>query len=129
VLVLTEGLLQYQSERWVAELAQDLGAEPSFRWWVTDLISPRVMAWMKKRETPGNPCAMHFAPEAGAGFFDARGWTPRSFHSYVDEAERLNRRGPQAGLWKSSKSGATSEFRAAIRKGGIALLENGGCDV
>ncbi len=41
VLVVTEGLLIYLTPDQVAALADDLAAQPSFRWWLLDIASPR----------------------------------------------------------------------------------------
>jgi len=38
-LIVTEGLLVYLTEEQVASLASDLNAQPSFQWWLIDLLA------------------------------------------------------------------------------------------
>ena len=40
VLILTEGLLSYFSERQVKQLADDLHRQANFRWWMFEILSP-----------------------------------------------------------------------------------------
>ena len=47
VLVVTEGLLIYLSADQVASLADDLSSIPSFRWWLTDIASPALLAMLQ----------------------------------------------------------------------------------
>ena len=42
-MVLSEGLLIYLTPEQVGTLARDLHAQPSFRWWLTDLASPQLL--------------------------------------------------------------------------------------
>ena len=72
VLVITEGLLVYLTEPLVAALAEALHRPPSFRWWLIDLVSPRLLKminrnWGKSLEQGRAP--LQFAPEQGTGFF------------------------------------------------------------
>jgi methyltransferase (TIGR00027 family) len=92
VLVVTEGLLVYLDDTTVRALGHDLLARQVFRWWVTDLSSPGVLAMMKKnmgRELENAP--MKFAPENGVGFFEALGWNTRDLPLLIREAVRLKR--------------------------------------
>jgi methyltransferase (TIGR00027 family) len=92
VLAITEGLLVYLDEATVSALSRDLLARETFRWWITDLSSPGVLAMMQKsmgRELENAP--MKFAPENGVAFFEALGWTTRDMPLLVREAVRLKR--------------------------------------
>ncbi len=48
VLVVTEGLLIYLTREQVAALADDLAAQPSFRWWLLDIASPGLLKMLEK---------------------------------------------------------------------------------
>jgi len=72
VLVLSEGLLIYLAEEQVADLARDLAAPKSFRWWVMDIAAPELLKRLQKRWgrrlAEGN-APFRFAPVAGTKFF------------------------------------------------------------
>ena len=94
VLIVTEGLVSYLSEAQVARLAVDLAAQPNFRAWVTDLVSPRLLRiiqndWGKALREGGAP--VQFAPNAGPAFFAAYGWQATDVRSTLITAARLKR--------------------------------------
>lgn len=94
VLVVSEGLLIYLSPDRVGGLAQDLAVQPSFRWWLIDLASPRLLKMMMKtwgRAVAAGNAPFLFAPPEGTGFFDPHGWREAEFRSTWDEANRLHR--------------------------------------
>jgi methyltransferase (TIGR00027 family) len=120
VLVASEGLLLYLTPEQVGPLAIDLHAQPSFRWWMTDLLSPALRkrlhrSWGSHLEGANAP--YQFAPEEGAGFFRPFGWDVAEFRPVFDEARRLQREMPLA--WLLAWIG-----RIGFGKGaGVALLE------
>jgi methyltransferase (TIGR00027 family) len=94
VAVLSEGLLIYLMAGEVGALARDLAAQPSFEYWVTDLVSPGLMAMMKERmgaavADAGAPFL--FAPAEGPPFFRAHGWEPAEEKSMLKAAAKLER--------------------------------------
>jgi methyltransferase (TIGR00027 family) len=123
VIVASEGLLLYLTPQQVGPLAADLHAQPSFRWWVTDLLSPALRkrlhrSWGSHLEGANAP--YQFAPEDGPGFFQPFGWDVAEFRPVFDEARRLRREMPMAWLlaWIA---------RLGFGKGaGVALLERAG---
>ena len=123
VLVASEGLLLYLSPGQVGPLAIDLHAQPSFHWWVTDLLSPALRkrllrSWGPHLESANAP--YQFAPEEGANFFRPFGWDVAEFRPVFDEARRLRREMPMA--WLLAWIG-----RIGFGKGaGVALLERAG---
>ena len=120
VLVASEGLLLYLTPEQVGPLAADLHTQPSFRWWMTDLLSPALRkrlhrSWGSHLEGANAP--YQFAPEEGAGFFRPFGWDVAEFRPVFDEARRLQREMPLA--WLLAWIG-----RIGFGKGaGVALLE------
>jgi methyltransferase (TIGR00027 family) len=93
-LVITEGLLAYLDEAQVGRLADDLAAQPAFRSWVLDLMTPRLQRiigkqWGRSLEEGGAP--LLFAPESGPDFFAAHGWRPADVRSSLVTAARLKR--------------------------------------
>jgi methyltransferase (TIGR00027 family) len=126
-LVLTEGLLVYLTREQVASLATDLHAQPSFRWWLIDLIAPRLLkmmqrTWNKQLAKAGAP--LRFAPEEGTDFFRALGWKETEFHSTWEDAKRLNRRMPLSWLWDLIAGSRSQKTRESYRRmSGNVLLE------
>jgi methyltransferase (TIGR00027 family) len=120
VLVASEGLLLYLTPQQVAPLATDLHGPASFRWWITDLLSPALRKrlhrnWGKHLEDGSS--LYEFAPEEGPGFFRPYGWNVAEFRPVFDEARRLKREMPLA--WLLAWIG-----RKGFGKGaGVALLE------
>ena len=102
MFVLCEGLLIYLTEAEVTDLARDLAAEPSFRWWAIDLVSPALLARLSRRWgrtlARGN-APFQFAPASGTRFFEPLGWTEREFRSTFEDATRLKRRMPNAWVY------------------------------
>lgn len=103
VLVVTEGLLGYLTEPQVGALAMDLHGPASFRWWLIDLLSPRLLKminrnWGKKLERGNTP--LQFAPAEGSGFFRRFGWHEALFRSSLEEAHRLGREPRMIWVWR-----------------------------
>jgi methyltransferase (TIGR00027 family) len=92
-LVITEGLVVYLSSDEVALLAQDLASQPSFRSWILDLVSPKLLATLQKRMTANlkQAAPFKFAPAEGPSFFAKFGWTTVEANSLLREAARLHR--------------------------------------
>ncbi|HET6762637.1 MAG TPA: class I SAM-dependent methyltransferase [Longimicrobiaceae bacterium] len=93
-LVVSEGLLIYLAPDDVAALADALHRQPSFRWWLTDLASPKLLEWMTRtwgKQVGAGNAPFRFAPEAGSGYFEAHGWRELIWRSTMDEARRLRR--------------------------------------
>lgn len=120
VLVASEGLLLYLTPEQVTPLATDLHGSRSFRWWVTDLLSPALRkrlhrSWGTHLENANAP--YQFAPEEGPEFFRPFGWSVAEFRPVFDEGRRLQREMPLA--WLLAWIG-----RLGFGKGaGVALLE------
>jgi methyltransferase (TIGR00027 family) len=92
-LVITEGLVVYLTSDEVALLAQDLAAQPSFRSWILDMVSPKLLATLQKRMTSDlkEAAPFKFAPEEGPAFFAKFGWTVNEANSLLRAAARVNR--------------------------------------
>jgi methyltransferase (TIGR00027 family) len=127
VLVLSEGLLIYLTPEQVGGLARDLHAPPSFRWWLIDIASPRLLKIMKKywgRNLEAGNAPFQFAPADGTRFFEPYGWREAQFRSTIEDAHRLRREMPMMWLWRAVgrlRSRATRQEMA--RFSGIGLLE------
>jgi methyltransferase (TIGR00027 family) len=124
-LVMTEGLLIYLAAEEVADLATDLHAIPELRWWLTDLVSPEAVRWLRRRwgrQLASAP--FRFAPAEGSRFFEPFGWREVEFRSLWDEARRLRREMPHAWLWRLIARFAPPARREQLRRiSGIVLLE------
>lgn len=127
VLVVSEGLLIYLRPEQVAALAEDLATPPSFRWWLLDLASPRLLRMMDKnwgRAVAAGNAPFQFAPAEGTAFFDSHGWRELEFRSTWDEANRLKRAEvPLAWLWRLLSRFSSKRRQAEFRRlSGIVLL-------
>jgi methyltransferase (TIGR00027 family) len=94
VLVLTEGLLIYLTPEEAGGLAQDVAGPESFRHWVIDLVSPRLLKMLQdtmgpKLNAAGAP--LKFGPSDGPNFFRPCGWKPKDVQSLLKTAARLKR--------------------------------------
>jgi len=93
-LIVSEGLMIYLDAADVAELARDLAAPATFRWWVTDLTSPALLRMLQKSiggllVDAGLP--LKFAPREGPAFFAPYAWEAGETHSLLPTAARLKR--------------------------------------
>jgi methyltransferase (TIGR00027 family) len=93
VLVITEGLLPYLSPDEVLALGNDLKAQPSFRDWIVDVMSPGLLRMLQKNlgalGEAGSP--LRFGPSEGPDFFTACGWKPVEVGSLLKTAAKLKR--------------------------------------
>src|SRR6266542_1123730 len=126
VLVVSEGLLVYLTPEQVAALAEDLAAQPSFRWWLIDLASPRLLKMMEKtwgRAVAAGNAPFRFAPPEGTAFFSAHGWREAEFRSMWEESLRLKRTMRLAWLWNLIGRLYPKRKREEFRRfSGIVLL-------
>lgn len=127
VLVIAEGLLVYLSPEQVGQLANDLHAQPSFRWWLIDLASPFVLRWMQRSYgatvRAEGVAPMQFGPAEGADFFRPYGWRAAEYRSFVQEARRLKREMRFMWLWRFLNRFAPPARREEFRRAsGAALL-------
>ncbi len=127
-LVIAEGLLVYLKPEDVLSLAQDLAAQPAFRWWLIDLGSPALLQFLSR--TWGNQlrsgnAPMLFAPAEGTAFFAPAGWREAEYHPILDAALRLQRAPKMAWLWRALALFSSKKRREQFKRfSGIVLLEN-----
>ena len=126
-LVVTEGLLIYLARPQVESLARSLHAQPSVRWWVSDIASPRLLEWMNKswgKNVAAGNAPFQFAPADSPSFFAALGWREVAFRSSGDEAHRLGREMRFMWLWRFLGRFASRARRAEFHRfAGYVLLE------
>jgi methyltransferase (TIGR00027 family) len=126
-IIVSEGLLAYLADDDVTALARDLHAVPNFRWWLIDLVSPRLLRMLNRQWGASLEAAhapLRFAPEEGTRFFETTGWREVEFRSTFDEGHRLKRQ--MRGAWLLRIFGRLSSPRRreeARRMGGTVLLE------
>ena len=126
-LVLSEGLLIYLSDAEVASLATDLHTPRSFRWWVIDIASPRLLQMLRRRWSKSlaqGQATLQFGPAEGPRFFEPYGWREIAFRSTWDEARRLRREMALAWLWRLlARLSPEEKRREFTRMSGIVLME------
>ncbi len=94
ILVLTEGLLMYLTPDNVDGLGREMASVPGFRYWLTDLISPKLLELIEKewgQVLRAGDAPMHFAPASGPAYFESLGWKAVECRSAFMEAGRLRR--------------------------------------
>lgn len=128
VLVVSEGLLVYLDPGAVRELASDLHEPASFRQWLIDLASPKLLQWINRRNmgkaTAAGGAPMKFGPAEGTAFFAPSGWREVEWRSTGEEGRRLGREMPMAGFWRLVSAFTTAAHRERWRRfAGFALLE------
>lgn len=124
-LVVTEGLLIYLESADVAALATDLHQHPAYRWWLTDLASPRLLEMMHRwwgKQTVTGSARFRFAPEEGAEFFARHGWREEEWRSTLEDAHRLRREMRFAWLWRFLGRLGSAEKREQFRRLSGTLL-------
>jgi O-methyltransferase involved in polyketide biosynthesis len=126
-LIVSEGLLVYLTPEQVGTLATDLHGPPSFRWWLMDIVSPRLLEILKKQwgqSLEDANARFLFAPSEGTLFFRPFGWEEAEYHSALEEARRLRRE--MRGMWlmKLIMRFYSAAKRLEVRRmSGFALLE------
>jgi methyltransferase (TIGR00027 family) len=128
VLVVSEGLLVYLDPGAVRDLATDLHEPASFRQWLIDLASPKLLEWINRRNmgkaTAAGGAPMKFGPAEGTAYFGPSGWRELEWRSTGDEARRLHREMRMAWLWRFMGLITTAKSRERWRRfAGFALLE------
>jgi len=127
ILVISEGLLIYLSRDQAAALARDLAEHRSFRYWLIDLSSPRLLkfldkSWSKPFAQGGAP--FQFAPAEGTRFFEPLGWREVEWRSMWEESLRLKRTMRLAWLWNLvARFSSAAKREEGRRMSGVALLE------
>jgi len=124
VMIVSEGLLIYLSPDDVGVLATDLAKQPTFRYWVLDVVSPGLMEMLRKEggselERAGAP--FKFAPPEGPDIFRRYGWQPIEVRSTLKAASRTGRL-----PWPLKLFGLFPESNGAQGKrpwSGLCLLE------
>lgn len=130
LLVLTEGVVPYLSNREVGSLARDLRTLEHARFWIVDYFAPEIRKYRERfgmsRKMQNAP--FRFAPADWFGFFGEHGWECREIR-YLAEAARGLRRPiqmpPAVRLFvKIQRTFASKKRREAISKlAGYALLQ------
>ncbi|HWZ28193.1 MAG TPA: SAM-dependent methyltransferase [Gemmatimonadales bacterium] len=128
VLVVSEGLLVYLDAGQVRDLASDLHEPGSFRHWLIDLASPKLLQWISRRNmgkaTTAGGAPMKFGPAEGTAFFEPSGWREAEWRSTGEEARRLHREMALAWMWRLLGAFSTAAARERWRRfAGFALLE------
>ena len=127
VLVVTEGLMIYLTREQAGELAHDLSHQPTFYWWIIDIVSPRLMKMMERswgKNVVQANAQFKFAPAEGTEFFREFGWKEIEFRSSSEEGRRMNREMQGMGFWRFVMRFFPERIREAGRRmSGIVLLE------
>jgi len=128
VLVATEGLLVYLTREQAGDLAADLHAQPSFRWWLIDIVAPFILGMMQKtwgKQLDAAAAPLRFAPEEGAAFYAQFGWRAAEERETLVEAQRLKRMPRGMFIWKLLSLITPKKVRERQQQGlsGVVLLE------
>jgi methyltransferase (TIGR00027 family) len=96
VLVLTEGVMPYLTVQQGEELADDLHAVETFRFWIAEYFAKYIYKYIRdpRRMKRLKNSPFQFYPDDWFGLFKAHGWTPREVKYMPQESIRLKRRLP-----------------------------------
>jgi len=126
-LVIAEGLLVYLTPENVTSLAQDLAAQPAFRWWLIDLGSPALQQFLSRtwgKQLRSGNAPMLFFPEEGTAFFAPSGWGEAEYHAIFDAAVRLRRAPKMSWVWRLLGLFASKKRRAEFKRfSGVVLFK------
>ena len=100
VLILTEGVIVYLSPEQVAEISNDLSAQPRFKYWVAEYLHPRVYRHLKN---PAHAKKMKnapfkFFPDDWFGYFKNLGWIEKETRCSGEIATEFKRKQPMP-IW------------------------------
>lgn len=125
-LVVTEGLLIYLQTEQVAELARDLAATKTVRYWLHDIVSPGLLKKMQSRygRDIHDGAPMQFAPTEGAYFFERYGWRVVEVTSLLKHAAKINRLSLPLRL--AAMIPESERKKGAFPWNGVCLLERTG---
>jgi methyltransferase (TIGR00027 family) len=93
-VAITEGLVIYLEHEQVMSLGRDLAAQPAFQRWLVDIVSPGLLARMKKTmrgQLEAASSQFKFAPPEGADVYRHCGWQPLEVRRMLTSAKRLRR--------------------------------------
>ena len=91
-LLITEGLIPYFSNDQIAALARELGAIPSFRYWIQDFDNAGERRKMPKSwDAVFEAAPVRFQVQNWFEFFARLGWVPIQTITSAEEAERVHR--------------------------------------
>lgn len=128
-LILTEGVIPYLTEKQVSELAQDLLARASFKFWITEYMSPTVYPHIRKslqKDRRMENAPFQFFPADWIGFFGKQGWRPReiAYTGVVAAEPAVKRPAPFPWFVRAIMAFAKREAREKMtRMTGFLLLE------
>ncbi len=96
ILVLTEGVLPYLTQQQVAELADDLRAHASFKFWIGEYLAKETYRYInsKSRRQQLKNAPFQFFPDDWFGFFKTHGWAADEICYLPVEALKLGRAQP-----------------------------------
>jgi len=124
-LIVSEGLIGYLDPAEAGALAKDLSAQPNFKRWVFDMMSPGLFVMVQKEMgsflTDAN-APLKFAPAEGEGFFLPHGWRSLESRSHLKTAATLNRLSAEMLTYAAypEPEGPKGDFPWA----GVCLFEN-----
>jgi methyltransferase (TIGR00027 family) len=127
IAVICEGLLVYLDEDKVTSLAADLHEQPHFTYWLVEVVSPRVLAWINRKwhhhfEAANAP--MVFAPSDWRRFYRDRGWEVLEFEDMAQTAREMNREPRMMKVFRviGEMFPTWSEQQGKVWESGVALL-------
>jgi methyltransferase (TIGR00027 family) len=128
VLVITEGFLIYLETEHVIGIAKDLRAQPRFRWWVMDYVTPAVTKYLTRKwgkTLSEAQASWKFFPSEGPAFFHPYGYKTAEWSYFMREARRLHRAMPGDWMVRLMERFSIQQQRIdeAVKGSGVVLLE------
>jgi methyltransferase (TIGR00027 family) len=129
-MVLSEGLLMYLTEEQVTDLAANIRAQPHFKYWVVEVVSPSTIEWVQQtwgRHLAAAGAPMIFAPGDWESFYAKRGWRVIDFRDIPQHAVKYGRN-PGPSTTRAKIKHAVRAIRQKLQRvdqqeSGVAVLE------
>ena len=116
----------YLDEPVVIQLAKDLCAQKSFKYWMQDFSTPESLAYVRKhwgKQLNKGNSEMKFGAKGGPDYYKQFGWKVESTKGAFEEAYKLKREMPFAPLMRFIAT-ITGQKNKANNMSGFALLSN-----
>jgi methyltransferase (TIGR00027 family) len=126
-VILTEGVTPYLTVEQVAELADDLRAVGSFKYWIVDYLSPHVFRYLDKmahRRNQMRNAPFQFRPADWFAHYAAHGWVPKTKCYTGEESHKLGRAMPMPWFYRILAPFMSQKRKALVRRfSGYFLME------
>lgn len=116
VLILTEGVIPYLSNKEARSLANALRSQKNFKYWITEYYSTEILNFLRtpKRLQEMKNAPFQFYPDNWFKFFKESGWSQVEIKYFGVESQKLGRTPPTPG-WLKTINNNQEELKELIK--------------